>query len=603
MGDPNTQSAIKCVEDNIIPKDKKKRIINTKTRIDEKITSEFTFTFENIRYKNVIKGVSQKIEGGKMTAILGPSGAGKTTLLKIISGRKKKSSGVIHIGGKAFSEKVIRKKAAFVHQESDLISSLTVKEMLVYTIRLRRPEEINPDALAESLLRKLGLSHVKNSLIGEPIAKKTSISGGERKRVSIALELVSMPQILFLDEPTSGLDSYTTESLIFHLKNLADKGLLIAMTIHQPSSEVFSMFDNVIFMSKGNIVYSGPPEMCISYLESLGLSCPQYCNPADYIFRVLDQMPPIYTSFTDSTLQAPIETENTTENIIENTNVIENTNTTAIKKRRKRSFRKILQETRILMSRTLLCGARTKKYFIAKIFQAMVMAIVTGGLMYNIPGRKDYQIETNVCGCFWAISMGIFGSFSYGAITVLFVDRKMFLKEYGSNYYSFYSYFIAKVAVDFLVTSIFSLFGVPFIFLLTRIGSPLHLFACFCLSAVAHALGFFVGSFTDSSEVALVVFPGIVYPINFLTGNTVDTESIISWLKHIQYISPTRHLYNIMIKLHYANEKNISPRIQSLLDTFISVQGSFIFLILTYLILISSACLIMKRNVLQHAKK
>ncbi|KAI5180086.1 ATP-binding cassette, subfamily G (WHITE), eye pigment precursor transporter [Nematocida sp. AWRm80] len=478
------------------------------------------FVFESIGYKTILKNVTDTLYGGKMTAILGPSGAGKTTLLKIISGRKQKTSGRFILNGKEQTAKKMRKATAYVHQENHLYSTLRVGEMLLYTIKLKAPKLKNPEKLADVLLEKLGLLHIKNSFIGDPIEGTAGISGGERKRLSVAQELISMPGILFLDEPTSGLDSYTSESLVLHLKNLTARGLMVAMTIHQPSSDVFNMFDNVIVLNKGAIVYSGTIPDCLTYVESLGYPCPQYTNPADHIFRVLDHLPPMQR------VSTPLD------NQIEREEIMTSKKTTAMG---------VLHETSILIKRNLLCGVRNKKYVFAKMAQALLIAIVTGILLYNIPAQNAEVQETNTLGCFWAISMAMFGSFSYGAISVLFSDRKIFIKEYGSSYYSFVSYFIAKVFVDFLITCVHPLISVPIIFICARIGSFYHILTCILLGAVGHSFGVLMSSSVDNSEVALAIFPGIVYPINMLTGTAVDPESIPAPLMFLQYLSPNRH--------------------------------------------------------------
>ncbi|KAI5190790.1 ATP-binding cassette, subfamily G (WHITE), member 4 [Nematocida sp. AWRm77] len=547
---------------------------------------KFVFSFEDIRYKDILQNITETMHSGKMTAILGPSGAGKTTLLKIIGGRKQKTGGRILLNGKELTSRKVRKHIAYVHQENHLFPQLTVKEMMMYTIRLKAPKEKEPEKLAHRLLEALGLKHIMNSYIGDPLQDKGSISGGEMKRLSVALELISTPGILFLDEPTSGLDSHMSESLVQYMKKLTASGLLVGMTIHQPSSDVFNMFDNVIVMRKGGIVYSGSIPGCIEYLERLGHPCPQYTNIADHIFRVMEQLP----------LLGQREKYRGEEERKEDGQVHS----------RKATFGGILQETKILISRNFLSGVRNKRYILAKWMQALIIGSVTGSLMYNIPGKEAHQRETNVHGCYWAISLGIFGAFAYGAVSILFVDRKILIKEYGSNYYNFISYFIAKVLVDYAMTCVYPIVSVPLIFLLTGIGSATDILACFLVGAVGHALGIFVSSAVDASEVALAILPGIVYPINMLTGSAVDTQSISSWLQFSQYLSPTRHSFNIMVKTHYQNHpKDLlesGGRTRSAMEGFLTVGGSFMFLIVYYLLLIVGAGVILKRKISMQSK-
>lgn len=584
------------VYENVLSED----VISASTLRNKSHDSSSIFTFKDIEYKSVLERPSDSLRAGQMTAILGPSGAGKTTLLKAISGRRKRAGGTISLDGRVLLDREIRKEVAYVHQETHLIPTLTVKEMMMYTVRLKAPREKNPEAMAVSALETLGLLHIQDSFIGDPMEGNTGISGGERKRLSIAQELISMPGILLLDEPTSGLDSRISESLLVHLKLLAQRGMTVAMTIHQPSSELFSMFDKIIVMRRGSIAFSGSVQSCLEYLADVGLPCPKYTNPPDHIFRVLDRMPPARIE-AETAQGGPLVDAGPRNNSPESTG--EEEAEQEYMQTDKKSLHVSpsvflwLRQFLILTHRNLLCGFRNKKYIMAKIYQATVIAFVTGILLYNIPARASHQRETNTLGCFWAVCMAIFGSFGYGSISVLFSDRKIFVKEYTSNYYPFGPYFASKVFVDFIITCIYPFLSVPIIFLCAGIGSFSQILVCVLLGAVAHSLGLFVGSLVDTSEVALAIFPGVAYPINMLTGGAVDTDTLVGWLKLVQYISPTRHAYNIMVKLHYSVIPIGGPRSQSLFSGFIPIAHSVICLIAGYVLFISLAAFSLRRKI------
>lgn len=544
------------------------------------------FTFRDIAYKGIIKSITHSFKAGQMTAILGPSGAGKTTYLKIAAGRKKKTGGRIFLNGQEIKQKELRKRVAYVHQEDHHYPTLTAKEMLTYTVKLKLPNEKDPSGLADKLLSEMGMYHVKDTIIGDPLEGAAGLSGGERKRLSVAQELVSSSNSLFLDEPTSGLDSYTSESLIIHLKNLSKSGILVAMTIHQPSSDIFHMFDNIVIMKDGYIIYAGSPEESMEYMKQIGHECPKYTNPADHIFRVLNKIEPGIKNRSDKTFENIPDSEILDDQF-----------------RKKTTFYTFLHEIKILISRTALCGIRNKKYIYAKCGNAISMALITGFFLYNIPAKEPHQIETNVIGCFRTLTMSTFGSFSYGAISILFSDRKIFLKEYSSNYYTFLPYFISKLFVDFLITAMHPIVGAPIIFYLSGIGTWHHIIGCLLLGATAHSLGVLVSSLVDTSEIALAIFPGLAYFINMLTGTDVDPDSIHFWLKPLQYVSPPRHAYNIMIKLHYRQTQEVlSPRLSALVNGFVSIQTSMLVLLLTYMVIISLAGYALKRKIKSLAK-
>lgn len=555
--------------------------------IDTKHNS--VYAFENVGFKDVLQRTSGTLRAGRMAAIMGPSGAGKTTLLKAISGRKKMSEGVLRVNGRPVSPDKVRKLSAFVYQENHLISTLTVHEMLMYTIRVKSRHEKSPEELADSLLETLGLSHVRDSYIGDPAEGLGGISGGEMKRLSIALELVSMPCMVFLDEPTSGLDSGISESVILHLRKLADRGMVVVMTIHQPSSEIFHMFDDLLLLRGGELVYSGPVMGCVGYLKAFGLECPEYTNPADYMFRVINRLPPAARTHVQGGQRYPNE-----EVCIFSRKMRERQSERG--KGVLWSLSEFLYETKVLMQRNTVCGLRNKRYILAKFCQSFLVAAVTGIFFYNVPSKEAGVQITNTVGCYWAICLGVFGAFAYGAITVLFADRNILIKEYTSNYYSFSSYYVAKVLTDFLTTCIHPLLVVPFVFFMARIGSAVHVLACVALGAVGHSLGLFVASTMESADTTLAIFPGVMYPINMLTGRSVDPTSLPRIVSFLQYLSPTRHAYNIMLKTTFP-KATPDAEINRVRNSLCSRLASFSILLLMYAVIITLSALCLKHKI------
>ena len=196
-----------------------------------------------------------------MTALLGPSGSGKTTFLDLISGRKTvgEIDGVINLGGKAPSTRFLRRHTGYVEQFDTLIPALTVYEMLMYTAELKRPLEESAEskeAACEKLLEELGLTAARDVLVGSEMVK--GISGGQAKRLNIAIALITDPSVLFLDEPTSGLDSFTANEVMSVVKRLNTDDVTIIATIHSPTAYAFSLFDAAMILCSGKQVYFGP---------------------------------------------------------------------------------------------------------------------------------------------------------------------------------------------------------------------------------------------------------------------------------------------------------------------------------------------------------
>lgn len=206
--------------------------------------------------------------------IVGPSGSGKTSLISVVANLCEKSdvtSGTIKINGDEGN--LPKRLVGVVWQDDLLLSNLTVEETIYFSARLKTPCNVSNEkvqSLVEATMEQLGLLHVRHSLIGSSTGGRRGISGGERKRVAVAAELVVRPSLLLLDEPTSGLDATTAWSLISTLQQLAyNGGHAIAVVIHQPRTEIFNMFDHLLLLNHGKMVYNGPPKQARTYLESV----------------------------------------------------------------------------------------------------------------------------------------------------------------------------------------------------------------------------------------------------------------------------------------------------------------------------------------------
>uniref|UniRef100_A0A7S2V8J9 ABC transporter domain-containing protein n=1 Tax=Entomoneis paludosa TaxID=265537 RepID=A0A7S2V8J9_9STRA len=244
-------------------------------------------TIERTTSKDILKEISGYAAPGEVLACMGPSGSGKTSLMNVLSGRSSYQGGVISINGVPSTQKSMKRlmsKVAYVRQADIFFGHLTVRDQLTYTALLRMPAEkttLEKHQEVDKLIRLLRLSKVADSQI-------MMVSGGEKKRVNIATELLTDPEVLLLDEPTSGLDSTTAVSLIKLLQEYAlQQGKTVITSIHQPSSQVFRSFDRLMMLSDGYVVYFGTPVGSIEYLRTVGLSCPDGYNAADHWMDLL----------------------------------------------------------------------------------------------------------------------------------------------------------------------------------------------------------------------------------------------------------------------------------------------------------------------------
>ncbi|KAI9749255.1 MAG: hypothetical protein M4579_006944 [Chaenotheca gracillima] len=252
-----------------------------------------TLSFQNVSYhlneKEILSGIQGIAHPGQVMAIMGASGAGKTTFLDILARKNKRGvvDGQFLVNGEKVLDNDFKSVTGFVDQEDTMLPTLTVHETILTSALLRLPRDMGFNAKEMRVLeveKQLGIFAIKDQLIGSEEGKGRGISGGEKRRVGIACELVTSPSILFLDEPTSGLDAFNAFNVIECLVTLAKTyNRTVIFTIHQPRSNIVALFDQLILLAGGKTVYSGEFSGCQSYFDHIGYSCPPGFNIADYL--------------------------------------------------------------------------------------------------------------------------------------------------------------------------------------------------------------------------------------------------------------------------------------------------------------------------------
>eukprot|EP01137_Pigoraptor_chileana_P003259 Opistho-2@43188 len=239
--------------------------------------------------KVLLSGVTGELLHGKVSGVFGPSGAGKTTFLNVLCGKLQRTSGSLYINGEADEIFNYRKVIGFVPQDDVMLRSLTVEEILVHSARTRLPRTETSQQMStriDSVLRTLGLSDIRHERIGDERIR--GISGGQRKRVNIGMELVAGPALLFLDEPTSGLDSTSSEECMSAMRAIAAGGINVVAVIHQPRMSIFSSIDTMLLLGRGGrTVYNGPAESAHLYFMGLGFKMLDNVSPPDFCLDVV----------------------------------------------------------------------------------------------------------------------------------------------------------------------------------------------------------------------------------------------------------------------------------------------------------------------------
>lgn len=243
--------------------------------------------------RRVLVNQSGELHQGQLLAIMGPSGCGKTSLLSVISGRVAYNSnftltGNVYFNGVPINRARFDKKIAVVAQDDTLFAYLTVRETLFLAAYFAYGEiqgRATTDAIVDAVMKELNLTTASETLVGS--STQRGVSGGEYRRVLIGKELMKKPRTIFLDEPTSGLDAFQAFAVIESMKTLAARNKIVVSVIHQPRSSIFALFDLLLLLSAGRLMYFGKASQAVAYFSAMGYPCPAHFNPADFFLDLL----------------------------------------------------------------------------------------------------------------------------------------------------------------------------------------------------------------------------------------------------------------------------------------------------------------------------
>jgi ABC-type multidrug transport system ATPase subunit len=344
----------------------------------------------------VLNDVSGAVPAGQLCAILGPSGAGKSSLLNALAGRiatggNVKISGVMQVGGQAMDPVAFRQHIAYVMQDDAMMPCATPREALRFAASLRLPQGTTAATIEELVtqtLEDLGITGCADTLIGGEMVK--GISGGQRKRTAVGCELICKPRLLFLDEPTSGLDSHNAFLLVKLLRKVASEGCTVLCTIHQPSSEVFQIFQRAVFLKSGRVAYEGETEGLTAHFSQAGFEIPAATNPADHAMFVLQSTEDTVLQRQGVLLSAAPEASARTQAFAAAPKLVVTS-----------SFGKQL---RMLASREFTATARNKPLLAGRFGVTIMLNLIFGAIFWG-SGNRDDSISENFNSHFGAVTM------------------------------------------------------------------------------------------------------------------------------------------------------------------------------------------------------
>lgn len=498
--------------------------------------------------KQILHPMSGYVAPGEFLAVMGPSGSGKTSLLNILAQRVKNSSGELLVNGQPMSKK-FKSISAFVQQDDVLMGNLTVFEALRFAALLRLPTSMSYKEKMEvvnDVMKELGLEKCKNSKIGIPGVSK-GISGGERKRLCICIEMITNPSILFLDEPTSGLDAKTALGVIQTLIRLAKKGITIVCTIHQPRSDIYQLFDRLLLLTEGKVAYFGKANEATAYFKSIGYPCPVEYNPADYLIDLV-------TLTTVDTAEGKKNKEEDQERINQ---IVEYANQKikyefppvsddlALKNQKIRKYStNWLNECVVVFIRAFINIMRDRMLTFARLFQAVFMGLLVG-LIYLQMDRNQESVQDRVGVIFFILVNQVMGAM-FPVINVFPAEKSVFLRERGSKMYHVSSYYIgrtmAEVPLYMIAPTLFSVITYFMVgFQMKADKFFIFLFLMLLLTLVAQALGLLVSSAFPTQEIALVLTPIINVLLMLFGGFYINVNNIPVYFIWVYYISFFRY--------------------------------------------------------------
>jgi ABC-type multidrug transport system ATPase subunit len=506
--------------------------------------AKISFTADHIFYhfksgRAGLQNVNIAEQGGKLIGLMGASGSGKSTLLNVLNGSEKPSSGRVLVNGIDIHENpnTVQGVIGYIPQDDLLMDDLTVFENLYYAARLcfghYRSEQIH--FLTEKVLINLGLTEIRDLKVGSPLEK--TISGGQRKRLNIGLELLREPTILFVDEPTSGLSSSDSENIMDLLKELSLRGKMVFVVIHQPSSDIFKMFDELIIMDSGGfqIYYGNPIEAVVYFREMINAAnknqgaCPECGNiNPEQIFSIIEtKIVNEYGRLTNARKISACQWYQYFKQKIRIPKVTHITDELPVAQEIPNCYKQL----RVFITRDVLSKISNKQYLYVNLLEAPVLAFFIAFMVkyYNTLGvdKPEYTFYDNnnmPVYFFMSVVVSLFVGLTMSAEEI-YRDRKI-LKRESFLHLSRSSYLTSKIAIMFSISAIqtFTFVVVGNLVLeipLSELRYWLILFSCSCF---ANVLGLNISSSFNSAVTIYILIPLLVIPQLLLSGVVISFD-------------------------------------------------------------------------------
>ncbi|KAM0889422.1 hypothetical protein ACQ4PT_027700 [Festuca glaucescens] len=496
----------------------------------------------------LLSNLSGEAKPGRLLALMGPSGSGKTTLLNVLAGQLAASpslhlSGYLYVNGQPISQGGY--KIAYVRQEDIFFSQLTVRETLSLAAELQLPDTMPPDRkekYVNDLLFRLGLVNSADSIVGD--AKVRGISGGEKKRLALACELIASPSVIFADEPTTGLDAFQAEKVMETLRQLAEDGHTVICSIHQPRGSVYIKFDDIVLLSEGEVVYMGPAkEEPLTYFASLGYKCPDHENPAEFLADLIS------TDY--SSAESVQSSQKRIENLVDefankvlitefNSPVAQSEGSEFSSKLTQKSTRKQRRgwwrEFRLLFKRAWMQAFRDGPTNKVRARMSVASAIIFGSVFWRM-GKTQTSIQDRM-GLLQVAAINTAMAALTKTVGVFPKERAIVDRERAKGSYALGPYLSSKLLAEIPIGAAFPLIFGSILYPMAKLHPTISRFAKFCgivtvESFAASAMGLTVGAIAPTTEAAMALGPSLMTVFIVFGGyyvNADNTPAIFRWI-------------------------------------------------------------------------
>ncbi|XP_043528452.1 ATP-binding cassette sub-family G member 4-like isoform X1 [Frieseomelitta varia] len=504
--------------------------------------------------KTVLKNVTGCFRPGRLTTIVGPSGAGKTTLLRVICSARTPDvnvNGSITINGDEWNGNAFRKQICLIPQEFALQPLLTAKETLYIAARLKTRDihdERTVNFIVTEIAENLNLTSCLNTLVG-------NLSGGERKRLSIGVEITTKPSVLLIDEPTSGLDSASSNQVIGLLHKIAKGGCTVACAIHQPSSRMISQFDDLLVIHNGTSFYCGLWDDVFCTFSEAGYVCPQFYNISEFVLEVITgERSGDLNNFRKLSQDKYSKWREHYERPVAETDVTAAPRSDVTTKNSKSS---IWQEQKILLLRAFICIKRDHMLTKLRLTAHVVIAFLLGIMFYDSGANAD-RIHSNIA-CVFFILMFLYFANAMPAVQMFPVEAAVFLREYLNNWYRLRSYFSIKVLSDLplqilapsvLITIMYYMTGQP----MERDRFLRTWLLCVLTTIVGQSSGMLIGA-AFNTQLGTFLIPALNMPMILFAGFFLKFSEVPLFLQPFCSISFFRFAFEGILQAFYDGDR------------------------------------------------